>query len=525
MVFGGGKKQKDAEAAAERSRKEVLFWKDQLDHAVNEKKDLLERYTELYRHLYALEHANLTLTTENKELAHVLERTVHLQDERRSYAAPATPTSAASGASTPDGRSLQHSLTSTRAALKQADVRIAILEDRNLTLQQENDLLHKQNELLRSSEAAYQKEAQLLREELSNARGINDLTADETTKLLLDNSRLQQGVVAARSEVLHKDEMLRLLSAEINELNAKLEWYIHASSALGLDAPWDNHSLTAEHSSGSAPGSHPISMSPPTSLAGAAAPAAAPAASDVLLPLGESQEMPAADAAHAAAAANGLLVHRSSGSMTQRSAGGEGASPEVAAVEALAVALPLRMSTQVLRTSSQERRGTFSGQPITPRDMAELKHKLEQEGSSFALAPKSARSRGAASQAKPQPGSKDASSAGGSAALPPLPTPTGSNGGAAASSGGAAAVQQQQQQVLRVAPTAEEEAEGEEDDVDMLQGSPNLADALQRNLLRQPTPSLKLGAPQEDGAPACPTAAPTSGEQRCTAQIYSQYMQ
>lgn len=31
-----------------------------------------------------------------------------------------------------------------------------------------------------------------LREELSNARGINDLTADETTKLLLENSHLQQ---------------------------------------------------------------------------------------------------------------------------------------------------------------------------------------------------------------------------------------------------------------------------------------------------------------------------------------------
>jgi hypothetical protein len=54
-----------------------------------------------------------------------------------------------------------------------------------------------------------------LREELSNARGINDLTADETTKLLLDNSRLQQAVVAARSEVLHKDEMYRLLQGEI----------------------------------------------------------------------------------------------------------------------------------------------------------------------------------------------------------------------------------------------------------------------------------------------------------------------
>lgn len=35
-----------------------------------------------------------------------------------------------------DGRQLQHNLTSTRAALKQADVRIAILEERNITLQQ-----------------------------------------------------------------------------------------------------------------------------------------------------------------------------------------------------------------------------------------------------------------------------------------------------------------------------------------------------------------------------------------------------
>ena len=31
-----------------------------------------------------------------------------------------------------------------------------------------------------------------LRVELSNQRGINDLTADETTKLLLENSHLQQ---------------------------------------------------------------------------------------------------------------------------------------------------------------------------------------------------------------------------------------------------------------------------------------------------------------------------------------------
>jgi hypothetical protein len=40
-----------------------------------------------------------------------------------------------------DGRSLQHSLSCTRAALKQADVRIAILDDRNCTLQQVGQLL------------------------------------------------------------------------------------------------------------------------------------------------------------------------------------------------------------------------------------------------------------------------------------------------------------------------------------------------------------------------------------------------
>jgi hypothetical protein len=110
--------------------------------------------------------------------------------------------------------------------------------------------------------------------------------------------------------------------------------------------------------------------------------------------------------------------------------------------------------------------GTFSGQPITPRDMAELKQRLEHEGSS--IAPKSARSRGGASSTsckQQQPGSKDAS-AGGSAALPPLRTPAGPGSVSSVSSscwGSAVGVP-----VLRVAP-AEEPAEGEVEDVDMLQ--------------------------------------------------------
>jgi hypothetical protein len=174
--------------------------------------------------------------------------------------------------------------------------------------------------------------------------------------------------------------LLPLPASACSELNAKLEWYAHASAALGLDAAWEA-ALTSEASSGSAPGSHPIHVSPPTSLGGAH-PAAPAAPADSLMPLpgqaphaaaaaalDESQEMPSGastDAAHAASAATAQMVRKNSGSMSQRSVGGEGAAasvssggsgPEVAAVEALVAALPLRLSTQVLRNSSQERRG------------------------------------------------------------------------------------------------------------------------------------------------------------------------
>jgi hypothetical protein len=66
--------------AAERARAEVTFWKAELDHAVDEKALLLERYTLLYRHAFDLEQYAIGLGAENTELRHVLERT--LQDER-----------------------------------------------------------------------------------------------------------------------------------------------------------------------------------------------------------------------------------------------------------------------------------------------------------------------------------------------------------------------------------------------------------------------------------------------------------
>ncbi len=41
------------------------------------------------------------------------------------------------------------------------------------------------------------------------------VTADETTKLLLDNSRLAQANAALQVEVMHKDEIMRLLNQQI----------------------------------------------------------------------------------------------------------------------------------------------------------------------------------------------------------------------------------------------------------------------------------------------------------------------
>lgn len=69
------------QAIAERSRQEVAFWKNQLDHAVEEKNALLDRYTALYRHAFELEQYAVQLGSENHELQHVLEQT--LSDERR----------------------------------------------------------------------------------------------------------------------------------------------------------------------------------------------------------------------------------------------------------------------------------------------------------------------------------------------------------------------------------------------------------------------------------------------------------
>jgi hypothetical protein len=77
----------------------VSFWKNQLDHAVEEKNALLDRYTALYRHAFELEQYATQLGAENNELQHVLEQT--LQDERRVQVSAAGLRSSTSGLNSP----------------------------------------------------------------------------------------------------------------------------------------------------------------------------------------------------------------------------------------------------------------------------------------------------------------------------------------------------------------------------------------------------------------------------------------
>ena len=62
---------------------------------------------------------------------------------------------------------------------------------------------------------------------------MHELTADEATKLLLEHSRLQQEAVALRSEVLHKNEMMRLLHGQLEELQEA----VHAVDAMTTRTP------------------------------------------------------------------------------------------------------------------------------------------------------------------------------------------------------------------------------------------------------------------------------------------------
>lgn len=206
QMWWPGRRTRDAERHAERARKEVLFWKHELEETVLEKNSWRDKYFALLSETGFLRQELARTRTEFVAAKSLLQRS----------------TQPAQGNDTKlnsqSVQELQQQVNRATAQLKDAELKIAISEERMSSLQEEIDLLRKQSELLRASEAAFQREARMLREDLKNQRGINDYTADETTKVLVEVSRLQQSNVALQLEVLNKEEMVKLLQNQLIDL-------------------------------------------------------------------------------------------------------------------------------------------------------------------------------------------------------------------------------------------------------------------------------------------------------------------
>lgn len=248
-MFGFGRRGA-AEDKLERAYAEVDFWKKELEETVHEKNSWKSKYNHGFSENAFLRQELARTRAEYMELRIYVERTEsQVQQSPTSMLSPAnslTPRSV----STPEPVDSK-ALAQAKSRLKEANIRVAILEERLSQQSQENTLLKKQNDLLRTSEAAFQREARLLREELKNQRGINDLTADETTKLLLELSRLQQSQAQLQSELLHKEEMIKLLQNQLSDLSNKLDQRTHHNNMHSSMTFANNAPLSADVSDGS----------------------------------------------------------------------------------------------------------------------------------------------------------------------------------------------------------------------------------------------------------------------------------
>ncbi|KIY94719.1 hypothetical protein MNEG_13244 [Monoraphidium neglectum] len=165
-----GRRQK--EEAVEHTRKEVNFWKQELEYTVAEKNAWKEKFFDAYQQNDALRQQSKRLEMEKAHAEWERDRLAAggpgqgADAAAAARGAPRSEGSLASGSScpsSPEPPCLQRQLASARQQLRQADVRIAMLEERVLALQHERDLLGRQCELLTASEAAVQQEVVMTR--------------------------------------------------------------------------------------------------------------------------------------------------------------------------------------------------------------------------------------------------------------------------------------------------------------------------------------------------------------------------
>lgn len=148
-----------------------------------------------------------------------------------------------------------------------------------------------------------------------------------------------------------------------SELNAKLEMYVSACQSIGLDVSWDG--LAAEPSNdrldmAAAAAAAQLGTSSQGGTTGPAVPTASAIAEEVQAEASQPLANGTAAAGGKKSSAGGRPVGGNSSS-----SGAEPSSTE-AAVEALAAALPLRLSGMgsMLRTSTQDRKGELTAAAV-----------------------------------------------------------------------------------------------------------------------------------------------------------------
>lgn len=219
MFLMGGRKHKGDEDELERVQREVTFWKSELEAAVREKRSWTERFLRVYQENEQLKKELSRTRQDYEQMKNLMENTLMEQS------------TAMSGGTSDASPHYQRTYNLAQgppppevvySQLQEAERRIVFLEDRLHSMQQERTLMMRKEELLRTSEANFQRENRVLREEIKNQRGINELTVDEITKMLLELSKVQQQNSQFHSELKHRDSIIQLLQSQLQEMTASL---------------------------------------------------------------------------------------------------------------------------------------------------------------------------------------------------------------------------------------------------------------------------------------------------------------
>mmetsp|Transcript_28339 Transcript_28339/g.62247 ORF Transcript_28339/g.62247 Transcript_28339/m.62247 type:complete len:581 (-) Transcript_28339:358-2100(-) len=235
--LGFGRARHRAREIEERERQqeeEKLFWKAELDKSLSERNFWVQKCAAVSRQNEILRAEVFLIQQESLDLRQKLDAQIRspyrmvaspeptfppLQEDKVTLAAETfSPRGSATKALSSDPQvRLQQLLARSQVQLHEAETKMGSMDSRIATMQQELTQMRKKNDYLKATAEAFQREANMLRRELCNQQGINDETADETTKILAELSRMHELNARLTGDMALKDSMIQLLKQQLHE--------------------------------------------------------------------------------------------------------------------------------------------------------------------------------------------------------------------------------------------------------------------------------------------------------------------